>query len=390
MLATLFAFAICTVAVWCNDWDPVNWRWLAIAPEEIPHLERYGNDYWCALRGSDRAAGIQMGDTRTPPTAESVFIRRPDGDRPRWNWHEIWAGHMVDAFDSAGWTQVMTDLNKDVRDPNWSFVMFIHGDPKDPRPCHMQTYRTGNPEPNAVWPEATRKSTCAMIQFAFNRNYNIIVLTHWWSPKNAAHTNWPDLGDEQPIHVSHLPQLRHISDLVWEPWIKARAYGVPRIDFFAWSDIQEPLLFGIMATILIQRGLPEPELWPAMNSVVLMDSSEGRAMLGTSTGKAVAFFLIQHKKRWNRPQHIESFTFFRGPTIDGKYKIQLIFKITPVPENMEHKDPNPPGPLPVPYPPALFPIARSVPTDHTNRTKNGMLVESQGPKNFMRVHKVHM
>lgn len=112
--------------------------------------------------------------------------------------------------------------------------------------------------------------------------------------------------------------------------------------------------------------------------------------LGTSTGKAVAFFLIQHKGSWNRPQQIESFTFFRGPTIDGKYKIQLIFKISNVPEDMVHQDPPPPRPYPTPYPPPLFPIARSVPTDHANHTKNGMLVETQGPKNFMRVHQVHM
>lgn len=280
MLATLLAFAACTVAVWCNNWDPVNWRWLAIAPEEILHLDRYGNDYWCALRGSDEAAGIQMGDRRVPPTAESVFVRRPNGDRTRWNWHEIWAGHMADAFDSDGWSQVVRDLNMDMTDPGWKFVMFIHGDPADVRPCYFQTYRTGNPEPNAVWPVAERRSTCAMIQFAFNRKYNIIVLTHWWPPKSGARMHWHDLAPEEPIHMSHLPQLRHISDLVWEPWKSERPQGVPRIDFFSWSDVQEPLLFGIMATVLIQRGLPEPELWPALNSVVSIYSSEGRAMLG--------------------------------------------------------------------------------------------------------------
>ena len=180
--------------------------------------DRKGNDYICAMRGSDRAAGIQLGDTRNPPSAESIWYRNNGRQWPTqlnmWFWKRV--GPLPNAcnFATLGWAQTLIDIVA-MTGGDWECSEYVHRDLNSAAPIKDQTYKVHGMGSRMF------QATGATLDLAFNRKHGVLLAESFFSPAGGAIKNW-GRNSQNPITKDELPQIRQFSDFLWADW----AYGV--------------------------------------------------------------------------------------------------------------------------------------------------------------------
>jgi hypothetical protein len=87
LFSLLVALAVSFFAAVCDFWDSVHMANIAASDVMSATYDSRGNDLLCAQRGSDRAARIQLHDTRTPPCGRSMWnSARWSVELNRWYW----------------------------------------------------------------------------------------------------------------------------------------------------------------------------------------------------------------------------------------------------------------------------------------------------------------
>lgn len=348
VLATLCAAALSAGPV--VSWDAQNIVAFS-APDALhqAHLA-IGTSTLCAMRSSDRGAGIKQGDSRNPPSAESLWATgakakfRLDMCRT-WAWRNLGLAPKAADFVYQGWDQAKVDLSaQSHRAPSsrpWIFKRFKHGNSAIPQPYRDQTY-------TVVKPKMQRYScTGAVIQVAVNANDRIVFFQPGIAPKVATSVNWNHEARDQ-----ELPQYRAPSDFAFmEFWPTRRRANTPKstLSYCAVSDVKDLANHRLIARYVLARGMFDLENWPAANSIFNTNTPEGLALLGSPAAKPCVSLLLQHKKDLEI-KHIVSVTVFRSPT---RQRSQDSNSLTVFP-NMVFKVENVPEPLLLPDPGAGF------------------------------------
>jgi hypothetical protein len=247
----------------------------------------------CAMRSTDKGAGMQMRDTRNPPSAESFFVHDPSNNR--WSVNVKAFGWSTDTvmsraadFANQGWGLALTAPPDVTRD--WRFARFVHYDPKDPAPIKDQTYR-GKEKFGGLRP---RWATGASYNIAVNKWMKTILLQGVVPPKVSARKNWGrDVQSD-----SELPELRFPSDFMWSLW--ALRGAVPSINRCGIQQISDCATMKLVARFLLAKGVYDLESYPATNSQWSTDTPEGRALLGkyTSTVDVEAYSDLHSNNCW--------------------------------------------------------------------------------------------
>jgi hypothetical protein len=228
------------------------------------------------MRSTDKGAGMQMRDTRNPPSAESVFVH--DQSNNRWGVNVKAFGWSTDAvmsraadFDNQGWGLALRAPDDITRE--WRFARFVHYDPKDPTPIKDQKYK-GKENFGGL---RERSATGASYNIAANRWMGTILLQGVIPPKVSARKNWGrDVQSDR-----ELPELRFPSDFMWSVW--ALRGVVNNIRRCGVQQISDCTTMKLVARFLLAKGVYDLESYPATNSQWSTDTLEGRALLGKYT-----------------------------------------------------------------------------------------------------------
>jgi hypothetical protein len=344
--------ALCTAVLSASplvSWDARNIV-IYSAPDALhqAHLA-IGTSTLCAMKSSDRGAGIQQGDRRGPPSAESLLtssaaVRWRKNLYNTWRWDDMSPVPQATDFGYQGWDQAMVAMRPDNdRDPSltdWSFKRFKHWRPDGPARFQDQTYSVGSGSGGTPY-----RCTGAVYQIAINGNGGIVFFQPSISLKVATSKNWDhEARDEE------LPKLRSRSDLAFlEWWAVRRRPGVAKTALYycAISDITDLATHRLISRYIIARGMYDMEGWPASNSIFNTNTPEGLALLGSPPAQACAALLIQHKKDLGIKQ-IVSVTVFRSPTRRSEKDPNIwltypnmVFKVEDVPQQQILPDPSP-------------------------------------------------
>jgi hypothetical protein len=232
----------------------------------------------CAMRSTDKGAGMQSRDTRNPPSAESFFVNDPSNNRFSVNLKAFgWSTDNVMSraadFANQGWGLALTAPPAVTAE--WRFARFVHYDPKDPKPIKDQIYK-GKEKFGGL---RARSATGASYNIAVNKWMKTILLQGVIPPKVSARKNWGrDVQSDR-----ELPELRFPSDFMWNVWSSRGA--VPSINRCGIQQISDCATMKLVARLLLAKGVYDLEWYPATNSQWCTDTQEGRALLGKYTSK---------------------------------------------------------------------------------------------------------
>jgi hypothetical protein len=240
----------------------------------------------CAMRSTDKGAGLQKQDTRTPPSAVSIWVnsQKPwnqwTPDLKTFRWFKVDSLPGAADFGRQGWDAALTSIGG-ASVLHWRFARYLHYNPEDPAPISMQLY-TGK---TRVPGQPLFACTGAKYNIAVNRAIGAVLVQPGTPPKVAARRNW----GRETIEDWELPDLRAYSDFIWAAW---SATNQPkgdfdefkkRINFCGVQQVSDCGTMKLIAKFLLAKSVYDLEQWPAMNSVWSMDTPEGLALLGEYT-----------------------------------------------------------------------------------------------------------
>jgi hypothetical protein len=237
----------------------------------------------CAMRSTDKGAGLQKKDTRTPPSAVSIWVNSLNPWNPwttnlqTFRWFKVDSLPGAADFGRQGWDAALTSIGSaNVLD--WRFARYLHYNPEDSTPIMNQRY-TGKTRVPGLPQKAC---TGAKYNIAVNRASGAVLVQPGTPPKVAARKNW-----ERDIQGDwELPELRAYSDFLWGAW---SSNTLPRGPFGEWKkriyfcgvqQVSDGGTMKLIAKFLLARGLYDLEPWPAAKSVWYIDTPEGRSLLG--------------------------------------------------------------------------------------------------------------
>lgn len=242
---------------------------------------------------SDMGAGIQLGDTRGPPSAKSRYYGRVvDGFR-WWGLEQIyyWFHGVPRAsacdMNQFGWGPAINDLSPNTKDAwhaAWVCHRWLHYDPNIPGPIGNQKYIIGR--------DFARKMV------ATGAEYNHATHPDGWmifqqglTPRAAAKKYW-GRGPQGTVLDSELPDLREHSDFLWTNWWASRhprhlsvEDDAKKLHFCGVANPTDEITYNLIARYLVARSVFDLEDWPARNSQFFTNTPEGRALLGKSSLK---------------------------------------------------------------------------------------------------------
>ncbi|KAF2093943.1 hypothetical protein NA57DRAFT_80948 [Rhizodiscina lignyota] len=113
----------------------------------------------------------------------------------------------------------------------------------------------------------------------------------------------------EPYRSAEVPGLRHWSDAVFLEWSKQAGDAAKNLKWVFVKDVIEESTRALMVEILFELGL---QLLPLFKDVEEIDpqSEHGEMLVGSPTGRGIAWLLIQHKAELGRKK-IAGIRFFR-------------------------------------------------------------------------------
>lgn len=104
----------------------------------------------CALMSTDKGAGMQMGDTRVPPSAQSKnwALNGEEGFKwgdhfKRWGWFRQEPHPQACNLDQLGWATPIRDITGDTPDSVENYftcMRYVHRNPNSALPVKDQKY----------------------------------------------------------------------------------------------------------------------------------------------------------------------------------------------------------------------------------------------------------
>ncbi|KAH6644834.1 hypothetical protein C7974DRAFT_420258 [Boeremia exigua] len=269
-----------------------------------------GGALMCALNGDDEAAGVLMGDTRTPPSAASPWTGDLKQQLAAWKWTEIdpssysckmdehWKiPAAMKALGLNGKPQSEGGDNVCHRVEHWDPSLTVDGQRV---PAINQWYNVEGTEYQA---------TQAHFEFGVNTAGGALYGFFLESAPHAASALWH--AHRRPADPAKLPRLRAFSDILWAYWARANP-DVTNIRFFFMLGISNDETNQLIARCLHNAGKELSE-WPGVEFGA--DTEEGHALIGSPNGAAFAYFLLQRKGVLGR-KRVERVTVFRAETED--------------------------------------------------------------------------
>ncbi|KAL8728268.1 MAG: hypothetical protein Q9166_005508 [cf. Caloplaca sp. 2 TL-2023] len=155
---------------------------------------------------------------------------------------------------------------------------------------------------------------------------NTIIMTITYSPQHYVRGR----GVEDDEVKEYIPRLNQVSDVAWEVWT-AITNSPQKLRFYAVDGIFNTITSPVM-DYLFQRDRPGALNVPWDRRLTYgLDSDEGKMLLATPTGIAVAWILIHHKQLLGRRDPRVS--IFR----DGNLRC-MIWELIPVGEKSSFDD----------------------------------------------------
>ncbi|KAH7414548.1 hypothetical protein DE146DRAFT_38946 [Phaeosphaeria sp. MPI-PUGE-AT-0046c] len=362
---TFILAVLCMHAFGAFIWDATNIAKQRASDALHNWHDQRGNDIMCALMSTDLGAGMQLGDTRVPPSARSNYYeRRSTGFQwykvqIKWYWFRIDPHPSACDFDKFGWAPVFNDIEGGVFQDGWKCRRFVHYNPQKPEPIKDQKYHLG------IRRDREFRATGAEYNHAHHPD-GFVLFQQGMTPLTAASLYW----EAGPVQRSKLPELYHQADFAWIDW-KGTGPGhyAKNFKYCGVANLSDRITYSLIARFLTERGIYDLEDWPARNSRWSTQTPQGRALLGkslpwthlqlalewqwrsllTKSASPAAFecvkFILQHKAILDI-KYITNIIIFRGPAIrkPGRSPIrypQLIFEVANVPPNLVKADPAP-------------------------------------------------
>lgn len=266
----------------------------------------------CGLNGDDKEAGLQIGDTRIPPSAASPWTGDLRQEMSAWKWSEInpstysckMNGHWkvpeaMKALGLDGKPQSEGGDNVCYRVEHWNPKPAENGrqipainqwytvDGTQYQVCYTppRRYSTNktiafhNPSATHARCADTHQATRAHYEFGLNPLGGAIYGFFLDSPVHAAATLWHN--NRKPADATKLPKLRAFSDVLWGYWNRDNP-DVKNVKFFFMMGISNDQTNALVATCLRKKKEVLKE-WPGVEFDT--GSDEGHALLGEFYGK---------------------------------------------------------------------------------------------------------
>ncbi|KAJ4342391.1 hypothetical protein N0V87_001009 [Didymella glomerata] len=299
--------------------------------------QKKGDHYQCLFAADDEAAGRLVEDTRTPPSAQSVWKGNMYAEREIWNWHQNYFDedncnaedlHLKDAFEAIGLSTEC--LEEDGHNQGWSLGHYdeFREDP-DAGPYGgmldiiKQTYQVG---------PKTYKSTGGYYSFVVNQHDGLIAALDISSPRNAVKTHWKSIdGTASP---EDLPELQYGSDLMWGKWVEGNL-NVKNLQWYVAHNVINDETSQIVPRALRNKLVPKLSVWPGTLFDKKEDPVEFQALIGSPIGGTIAIMLSQHKAELGNKEiyEVNVVTDEWSQKPNRKTEMHMFFHIRDVPKD---------------------------------------------------------
>ncbi|KZM28677.1 uncharacterized protein EKO05_0009934 [Ascochyta rabiei] len=157
------------------------------------------------------------------------------------------------------------------------------------------------------------RATGAHGTFGINVNEGIV----WFIDRASAPLKAASLWGVENPPVDQLPALRQMSDLAWGFWHEAHGgSNLGHITKFIIPQIINQDTVGAIQQALATHTVPEGQqrltavpTWPGVTFDI--ETDQGKALLGSPNGIAVAYFLSQHKPQLGSNKYVHQVTVFQ-------------------------------------------------------------------------------
>ncbi|KAL1654514.1 hypothetical protein SLS61_002702 [Didymella pomorum] len=280
-----------------------------------------GDHYQCLFVADDEGAGQLVGDTRTPPSAQSIWKGNMYAERELWNWHQNYFDkddcdiqylHLVDAFKVIG---LSTECEEEGGHNNdWSLGHYdeFRVDPDSGHyggilPIIKQAYQVG---------ATTYKSTGGYYKFIVNQHDGLLAAVDISSPRNAVKSHWKSIGGNS-----------NVKNLQW---------------YLAHNVINDETS-RIVPRALCNKLIPKLYLWPGTLFDKKKDPTEFQALIGSPIGGTIAIMLAQHKEELGNKEIYEVTVVTDDWSSSKKTRVQemhMFFHIRDMPEDSGDNKPT--------------------------------------------------
>ncbi|KAH9865863.1 hypothetical protein J1614_009450 [Plenodomus biglobosus] len=295
-----------------------------------------GQHLICLMEATDEGAGYLIEDTRTPPSAASLWTGELDDELEEWFWHD----HDWDQDWECDWRRIGLKNAFEGQGLNADPAFDDDGDPQDGHnECISITHFDENDveDVHAPWPQMKPvkdqhykvrgkeyTATGGYYQFSMNRIDGAIVAKNINSPA-AAVIDGRTWG--RKAKPGELPELRFLSDIYWGYWVREnpnikniRVYG-------AYMVINEPTVL-LTSRAFKNVNVNTLTVWPGTSFSA--KSEEGKALIGSPIGATIAHMLISHKAGLGI-KHITKVTVVTKEYVHSPLTMHLFFTIEDVP-----------------------------------------------------------
>ncbi|CAI6243487.1 unnamed protein product [Periconia digitata] len=229
-----------------------------------------------AMKESDKEAGLQLGDSRQPPSVASVWQGNLTEDLRKWYWS--------DSQPDKGILEniLRTTRHYGILDSEVAIHQVEHLDPnkKDSDGGLLspskQNYSVDGQE---------YRATGARFLFCFSHGLGLIYTQHGKSLSQAAKEEW-----RREVKQEELPLLNTMSDILWAYWSRNNS-NVQNINYIWVEEVMEDTM-KLIARILDKTG-DQLGRWPV--ETFESGSEVGNILIGSDEGTSIAWFLLQHK-----------------------------------------------------------------------------------------------
>ncbi|KAI5372642.1 hypothetical protein J4E82_008646 [Alternaria postmessia] len=303
-----------------------------IALGATEYLQNFTNDK-AVINGNAKALGYQKlssrGDTDSDPDDDSDDSDDSDSD-----------DEDEDDDNDDGYTNPATDkgYKEDVSDPDGECEigalqpmldeLKLSKDPQGRMPPRKKQYYTANGRRYRV--------TTAYATIIINPQAGLIYFLRRGSAVKEARDLWR-IRKGDPVPSDELPALRASSDLAWGFWNRVRRDKLAEIHGFVSMLITNGETRRIIDRILREQELDRVPLWPGID--VKINTPQYMALLGSPNGRAVGYFLAQHKAQIGGNRCVKTIRIFRGDAMTEMPNLLFAVEWAPSPPANAPTDP---------------------------------------------------
>ncbi|KAI4949426.1 hypothetical protein J4E91_005165, partial [Alternaria rosae] len=170
------------------------------------------------------------------------------------------------------------------------------------------------------------RATAGFVTAFVNPDIGALFFLRRGSPAFEARNLW-GLEDQHTVPLDELPALRMSSDLAWAFWRRASGDRLWNIKLIGSLTVVNSETEKIIDRAMKRTALDEVPVWPGVDYLYNTDSY--LAILGSPNGRAVGYFLAQHKSQLGGNRWVRVIRVFRANA--GSSAPHIFFYIGPAP-----------------------------------------------------------